>query len=149
MSRLWTSINDLDPALAELAAVPPVPGAPRPALGGLVSEAAILEFGVLELLSRPPPASDLEDLGGVWSVDGSCAALCLPLLPRPNQLGKPCLKLKPPGGRRSSSVALTVPPSCMSVVYMYVERGVINGWNMSVEKVTSGGSAGKVSGKEM
>jgi len=25
-----------------------------------------------------------------------------------NQCGKPCLRLKPPGGRRSSSVALTV-----------------------------------------
>lgn len=82
-------------------------------------------------------------------MEGSFVALCLPLLPRPNQLGKPCLRLKPPGGRRSSSVALTVPPSCISVVYMYVERGVIKGWKMSVENVTSGGSAGYVSGKEM
>ena len=69
--------------------------------------------------------------------------------PRPNQPGKPSRRLKPPGGRRSSSVAETVPESWMSVVYMYVVRGVINGWNMSVEKVTSGGSAGYVGGKEI
>jgi hypothetical protein len=37
----------------------------------------------------------------------------------------------------------------MSVVYMYVVRGVIKGWNMSVEKVTSGGREGYVGGKDI
>lgn len=35
---------------------------------------------------------------------------------RPNQCGKPCRRLKPPGGRRSSSVALTVSVSEEPVV---------------------------------
>jgi hypothetical protein len=36
----------------------------------------------------------------------------------------------------------------MSVVYVYVVNGVMRGWNMSVEKVTRGGSAGYASGKD-
>lgn len=87
---------------------------PRPPVDG--DDAAILEFGVLELLSPPPPRT-LEFLGGVCIVE-VCPVICLVLLPRPNQAGKPCLRLNPPGGRRSSSVALTVPPSCISVVYI-------------------------------
>lgn len=127
--------------------MPPVP--PSRAVGdGEPSDAAILEFGVLELLSLPPPPMALDDLGGVCSAVAYCLAVCL-LLPRPNQPGNPCRKLKPPGGRRSSSVALTVPPSCMSVVYIYVVSGAMRGWNMSVENVTRGGSAGYVSEKEM
>jgi hypothetical protein len=35
----------------------------------------------------------------------------------------------------------------MSVVYMYVVRGVMSGWNMSVVKVKRGGSLGYESGK--
>ena len=34
-------------------------------------------------------------------------------------------------------------------MYIYVVRGVIKGWNMSVEKVTRGGREGYVGGKEM
>jgi hypothetical protein len=30
----------------------------------------------------------------------------------------------------------------MSVVYVYVVRGVMSGWKISVEKVTSGGRLG-------
>ncbi len=97
------------------------------------------------------------DRGGVWASAGGAAAPaagCWPLAtlarpPRPNQSGKPWRRLKPPGGRRSSSVALTVPLSWMSVVYMYVVKGVISGWNMSVEKVTRGGRSGYESGKEI
>lgn len=37
---------------------------------------------------------------------------------RPNQCGKPCLRLKPPGGSRSSSVALTVSELEDPVVYV-------------------------------
>lgn len=32
---------------------------------------------------------------------------------------------------------------------MYVVSGVMRGWNISVEKVTSGGKEGKVSGKDI
>ena len=46
---------------------------------------------------------------------------------RPNQLGKPFRRENPPGGNLSSSVADTVPPSCISVVYMYVVSGVMRG----------------------
>jgi len=37
----------------------------------------------------------------------------------------------------------------MSVVYVYVVNGVMSGWNISVENVTSGGRLGDVSGKEI
>ena len=37
---------------------------------------------------------------------------------RPNQCGNPCLRLKPPGGSRSSSVALTVSEPDDPVVYV-------------------------------
>jgi hypothetical protein len=37
----------------------------------------------------------------------------------------------------------------MSVVYIYVVNGVINGWNISVENVTRGGRAGYAGGKEI
>jgi len=37
-------------------------------------------------------------------------------LARPNQCGKPCRRLKPPGGNRSSSVALTVSVSVLPVL---------------------------------
>lgn len=37
-------------------------------------------------------------------------------LARPNQCGKPCRRLNPPGGKRSSSVALTVSVSEEPVV---------------------------------
>ena len=40
------------------------------------------------------------------------------LCARPNHCGKPCRRLKPPGGRRSSSVALTVSVSEEPVVYV-------------------------------
>lgn len=46
-------------------------------------------------------------------------------------------------------MALTVPLCWMSVVYMYVVRGVIKGWNTSVENVTRGGKSGYESGKEI
>jgi hypothetical protein len=46
-------------------------------------------------------------------------------------------------------VAETVPEVLLSVVYIYVVRGVIRGWKMSVEKVTSGGRDGYVGGKEI
>lgn len=71
------------------------------------------------------------------------------LLARPNHAGKPCRSENPPGGRRSSSVAETVPESWISVVYIYVVNGVIKGWNISVEKVTSGGREGYEGGKEI
>jgi hypothetical protein len=90
-----------------------------------------------------PPALPPGDLTGVCR---NCPLVCrlfaTILLARPNQLGKPWRRLKPPGGRRSSSVALTVPLSCMSVVYMNVVNGVISGWNISVENVTRGGREG-------
>lgn len=134
MSTLWTSVKDCE---IEPRGLPPVPPR-RPTLEA--GDAAILELGVLVLLCGPR-LSAREFLGGVWAVAGRSDG-CLLLLPRPNQPGKPCLRLKPPGGSRSSSVALTVPPSCISVVYMYVVRGVMSGWKMSVEKVTRGGRAG-------
>ncbi|KAH0566466.1 hypothetical protein GP486_000136 [Trichoglossum hirsutum] len=46
---------------------------------------------------------------------------------RPNQPGKPCLRLKPPGGSLLSSVALTVSVSEDPVVYVYVVNGVRSG----------------------
>ena len=50
------------------------------------------------------------------------------LLALPNQCGKPCLKLNPPGGNRSSSVALTVSVvSAEPVVNVYVVNGTSNG----------------------
>ena len=61
---------------------------------------------------------------------------------RPNHCGKPCRRLKPPGGSRSSSVALTVSVSEDPVVYVYVVSGVSSGWKTSVEKVTRGGRDG-------
>lgn len=46
----------------------------------------------------------------------------------PNQCGKPCLKLNPPGGSLSSSVALTVSvASSDPVVNVYVVSGTSNG----------------------
>ncbi len=36
-----------------------------------------------------------------------------------------------------------------SVVYIYVVRGVIRGWKMSVENVTRGGRVGYDGGKEI
>lgn len=61
---------------------------------------------------------------------------------RPNHCGNPCRRLNPPGGSRSSSVALTVSVSDDPVVYVYVVNGVRSGWKTSVEKVTRGGSVG-------
>lgn len=61
---------------------------------------------------------------------------------RPNQCGNPWRRLKPPGGNRSSSVALTVSVSEEPVVYVYVVNGVSSGWKTSVAKVTRGGSVG-------
>lgn len=46
---------------------------------------------------------------------------------RPNQWGNPCRKLNPPGGRRPSSVALTVSVSEEPVVNVYVVSGTIRG----------------------
>lgn len=61
----------------------------------------------------------------------------------PNQCGKPCLRLNPPGGSLSSSVALTVSVvSADPVVKVYVVNGTSSGWNISVAKVTSGGKSG-------
>jgi hypothetical protein len=100
-------------------------------------------------VSRPLTLSP----GDLTGVCGNCALVCrlvmVFLLARPNQFGKPWRRLNPPGGRRSSSVALTVPLSCISVVYINVVNGVISGWNISVEKVTKGGRAGYVGGKEI
>ena len=59
-----------------------------------------------------------------------------------NQRGKPCRRLKPPGGSLSSSVALTVSELADPVVYVYVVRGATKGWNMSDTKVTVGGRKG-------
>lgn len=61
---------------------------------------------------------------------------------RPNHCGKPCRRLKPPGGSLSSSVALTVSVSSDAVVNVYVVNGVSSGWKTSVEKVTRGGRVG-------
>jgi len=86
-------------------------------------------------------------------VDAYCALLCLLFaalrLARPNQAGKPCRRLKPPGGNLSSSVALTVPEPWISVVYVRVDRGVMRGWNMSVSKITNGGSEGYSGGNDI
>jgi hypothetical protein len=46
-------------------------------------------------------------------------------------------------------VADTVPESWISVVYMYVLKGVTSGWKISVLKVTRGGREGYVWGKEI
>ena len=59
-----------------------------------------------------------------------------------NQCGNPCLRLKPPGGRRSSSVALTVSELEDPVLYVYVVKGVISGWKISLTKVIDGGKVG-------
>ena len=61
---------------------------------------------------------------------------------RPNQWGNPCRRLKPPGGSRSSSVALTVSELEEPVVYVYVVNGATKGWKMSLIKVTAGGRIG-------
>lgn len=62
-----------------------------------------------------------------WSEGFACASLTFLevvtedlglLCDRPNQYGNPCLRLKPPGGRRSSSVALTVSELEDPVVYV-------------------------------
>lgn len=68
---------------------------------------------------------------------------------RPNHCGNPWRRLNPPGGSRSSSVALTVSVSEEPVVYVYVVRGVSSGWKTSVEKVTRGGSVGYVAGNDI
>lgn len=58
----------------------------------------------------------------------------------PNHSGKPCSKLKPPGGNLGLSAVL---PSVSALVgYMCVVRGVMRGWKMSVENVTRGGARG-------
>ena len=61
---------------------------------------------------------------------------------RPNQYGNPCLRLKPPGGSRSSSVALTVSELEDPVVYVYAVNGATRGWKMSLMKVMVGGRVG-------
>lgn len=62
-----------------------------------------------------------------WSEGFVCASLTFLqvviedlglLCDRPNQCGNPCLRLKPPGARRSSSVALTVSELEDPVVYV-------------------------------
>ena len=68
---------------------------------------------------------------------------------RPNQCGNPWLKLKPPGGRRSSSVALTVSELNDPVLYVYVVKGVTSGWKMSLTKVIEGGKIGYLDGNEI
>lgn len=60
----------------------------------------------------------------------------------PNQWGNPWRRLNPPGGSRSSSVALTGSSLAELVLNVYVVRGTINGWKTSVAKVTSGGRSG-------
>ena len=60
----------------------------------------------------------------------------------PNQCGNPCLRLKLPGGKRSSSVALTVSEFKDPVLYVYVVRGVTSGWKISLMKVIEGGKTG-------
>ena len=88
------------------------------------------------------PTTAFDPLAGVCVLLPDAAAADLLLAALLNQPGKPCRNEKPPGGKRSSSVADTVPESCIAVVYMYVVSGVIKGWNMSVVKVMTGGSAG-------
>ncbi len=59
-----------------------------------------------------------------------------------NQCGKRCLRLKPPGGRRSSSVALTVSEFEDPVLYVYVVKGVTSGWKISLTNMINGGKIG-------
>jgi hypothetical protein len=80
---------------------------------------------------------------GLGAVDSlTLRELGCDLRARPNQSGKPCRKLNPPGGSRSSSVALTVSVCEEPVVEVYVVSGVSSGWKTSVEKVTRGGRVG-------
>lgn len=60
----------------------------------------------------------------------------------PNQCGNPCRRLNPPGGSRSSSVALTGSSLAEPVLKVYVVRGTIKGWKTSVVNVTKGGRSG-------
>ena len=108
------------------------------------------DFGedVLELVSSSG--------GGLYKSPGWLAAFACPSLTclefdsevlallwdRPNQWGKPCRRLNPPGRSRSSSVALTVSELEEPVVYVYVVNGATKGWKMSLMKIMAGGRIG-------
>lgn len=62
----------------------------------------------------------------------------------PNHSGKPCSRLKPPGGSFGLSVVLLSLSTLAA--YMCVVKGVMSGWKMSVENVTRGGARGYASG---
>lgn len=66
----------------------------------------------------------------------------------PNHCGKPCRRLKPPGGSLSLSFALTVSASDTLVVYVYVVSGVRSGWKISDENVINGADDGNGFAKE-
>lgn len=81
------------------------------------------------------------------SVADSSSALFSKLLralaPRADHCGKPCRRLKEPGGTRSSSEALTVPAdSRVLALNVYCVRATTKGWKTSVEKVTAGAVSG-------
>lgn len=59
-----------------------------------------------------------------------------------NHDGKPYLKLKPPGGRCSPSLALIGPDPDTLAEREYVVKGDTSGWKMSLVKVTTGGEFG-------
>lgn len=107
-------------------------------------------------LGEEPPELKSSGGGGLykcsrWFAAAACASLTFLELvaedvtlfcDRPNQCGNPCLRLKPPGGSRSSSVALTVSELEDPVVYVYVVNGATSGWKMSLMKVMIGGREG-------
>ena len=102
----------------------------------LAAAPATFSFGVFVSL-----AAATRLLCTLSALDDAVDAISL-LLALPNQCGNPWRRLNPPGGKRSSSVALTGSSVEAPVLNVYVVRGTINGWNTSVEKVTSGGRSG-------
>src|ERR1700712_3428408 len=82
-------------------------------------------------------------------LSGIVAEAADPCLDCMNHCGKPCLRLNPPGGSLSWSEALTVSVSEALVVYVYVVKGVSNGWNISEENVINGAESGNRCGNDI